>query len=170
MIRHSELLFTLDVSVADAPREARRLRDFLVARGWITPALEPGPRAFATGAVNEKQGGRAKILAGPVLNMQGVGMEGPLCPYCNHQMELEHLVDVSSELSSENPYPIVACKHCGRDVAYADWIGTAHPIMSNLTLELDAWMVFQDDPASPPLLAEIREEMGGRWIHMWFHF
>ena len=162
MIRHSELIFTLDVSVADAPGQARKLKDFLVERGWITVALEPGPRAWETGAVDANQGGRMKILAGPILNMQGVGMEGPLCPYCNHQMELEDLVDVASELSTENPYPIVRCKNCDREVAYADWIGTAHPIMSNLTVELDAWMVFQDDPKSPPLLAEIREEMGGR--------
>ncbi|MCU1446054.1 MAG: hypothetical protein JWP54_1712 [Cryobacterium sp.] len=52
---------------------------------------------------------------------------------------------------------------------YADWPGTAHPIMSNLTLELDSWILAPDGPVPSPLLAEIRAEMGGRWVQMWTH-
>ncbi|WP_297370410.1 hypothetical protein [Cryobacterium sp.] len=41
--------------------------------------------------------------------------------------------------------------------------------MSNLTLELDSWILAPDGPVPSPLLAEIRAEMGGRWVQMWTH-
>jgi len=164
MTNDAEMLFTFDVTEEDAEREAERLTEWLVSSGWMEPSLAPGPRAFATGAVDEKQGGPVVIVAGPRLNMQGVDMEGPLCPYCETQVDFERLIaDIDDE-----PYPVVQCEGCGKDVAYADWIGTAHPIMSNLTIGLDRWMI-GDSPTSPPLLAEIREAMGGRWVHMWQH-
>lgn len=165
MTTDAEMLFSFDVAEEDAEREAQRLAEWLVASGWMLPSLAPGPRAFATGAVDEKQGGPVVIVAGPRLNMQGVDMEGPLCPYCETQVDFERLIaDIDDE-----PYPVVQCLGCGKDVAYADWIGTAHPIMSNLTIGLDRWMI-SDSPSSPPLLAEIREAMGGRWVHMWQHW
>jgi hypothetical protein len=64
---------------------------------------------------------------------------------------------------------VVRCEGCGRDVAYLDWPGTSHPIMSNLTLVLDSWMIPLDDTTPSSLVAEIREEMGGRWLQMWTH-
>jgi len=166
MSYNAELLFTLDVSLDNAASEAKRLTDWLVARGWVTASLAPGPRAFATGAVTENQGGSIDVIAGPRFNMQGPDMDAPLCPYCSAQVDFFALVD---GVTDDNQYPVVRCESCGRDVAYVDWRGTAHPIMSNLTLELDSWMLNSDGPDASPLLTEIREEMGGRWVQMWFH-
>jgi hypothetical protein len=70
MIDDAVLVFSVDVPRADAPREAQRLMDWLISRGWVTPSLEPGPRAFETGIVTHKQGGGVEIVAEPRLNMK----------------------------------------------------------------------------------------------------
>ncbi|MCU1446055.1 hypothetical protein [Cryobacterium sp.] len=113
MIQDSELLFSLDVAGADAPRQAQRLTDWLVANGWASDSFEPGPRAFATGAVTEQQGGRLRVIAGPTMNMQGVDMDGPLCPHCETQVDI---MELAAEISDDDPYPVVRCEACGRDV------------------------------------------------------
>jgi hypothetical protein len=167
MIDDPVLVFCVDVTIADAPRQAQHLTDWLVSRGWVTASLDPGPRAFATGTVTVEQGGKVEIIAEPTLNMQGADIEAPLCPYCDTQVDQFALTD---DISDDNPYPVVRCEGCGRDVAYLDWPGTSHPIMSNLTLALDSWMIPRDDTAASSLVAEIRAEMGGRWLQMWTHF
>ena len=167
MIDDPVLVFSVDVAMADAPREAQRLTEWLVASGWVTASLAPGPRAFATGIVTEKQGGSVEVIAEPTLNMEGADMESPLCPYCETQVDIFALTD---EISDDTPYPVVRCDGCDRGVAYLDWPGTSHPIMSNLTLALDAWMIPSDDTTPSSLVSEIRAEMGGRWLQMWTHF
>jgi len=162
----SVFLFSLDVAEADAAAEGKRLADWLVRRGWATPLMTPGPRALETGALFNGRGGALTVHAEPRLNMQGADMEGPTCPYCGTQKDIDWWLE---EYDDDDPYPVLQCEGCGKDVAYRDWVGTAHPIASNLTLELDDWDIQSDSPSAPPLLAEIREEMGGTWVFMWSH-
>jgi hypothetical protein len=174
MFTDSEMIFTLDVAIADAPAEAQRLTDWLIASGWARAStdrglLEPGPRAFATGVVTEKQGGQIAVIAEPTFNMQGADTEAPLCPYCQTRQSDEDFFDLLEHVTDDDPYPDGVCEECGRTVAYTDWPGTEHPIMSNLTLEFDSWMNGSDGDHPSVLLTEIREEMGGRWLAMWHH-
>ena len=161
----AELFFSVDVTRDDAPQAARQLTDWLVASGWALPSLAPGPRAFETDAATLQSSQPIVVISEPTLNMQGVDMEEPLCPFCSTAVDFERLTD---EISDENPYPVVSCESCGREVAYLDWIGTAHPIMSNLTLELEYWSVSDNPPC--PLFAEIRAQFGGRWLHIQKHW
>ena len=166
MSEHAILLFALDVAADDAPREAQRVSDWLVARGWATPEMEPGPRAFAAGVVSDRQGGHIEVTPGMTVNTAGEATEEPLCPRCDAQVDVVRLTD---DILGANPYPVVECGSCGRAVAYADWVGTQYPIRSNLTIELESWF-FPDQPAPQPMVADITAEMGGRWRYMWSHW
>jgi hypothetical protein len=117
------------------------------------------------GVVNDHQGGHIDLIVGRHINEAGEAIEYPLCPYCNTEVDAIRLTD---DIMEEDPYPVVQCEACGKDVAYADWVGTQYPIRSNLTLSLTSWF-FPYEPAEQPMVDEISAATGGRWRYSWSH-
>ncbi len=173
--------FVVDESVgaADAPILAERVRDRLIATGWIAPARGPDPVLHGDGHRPGPDVGRwyarspgeadlsawrtngVAIEAGPFSNLVAGPFDVDLltCPACAAPVDLPALQDEFERWVTSAIEPHATCAPCGH-VTHAR--GLRGVVCGHLALTFYNWPPLDDDRWSRKVMDVVSESLGTR--------
>jgi hypothetical protein len=181
MINDHEQIIDLDATRTDAAARGNALRDWLIATGWIgeqrpesawdepfEPTWGAGPRAFAL--FPELERAEIAITGNDGFWMTDGDPQPPTCPTCGALYDADSYWELLEGWVETGDEPTDSCVTCGFTAPFGDWVINRTYLggSNGILIHLGASEV-PSDAVAEALLAELRAQRGGRWVHTYRH-